>query len=649
MPIKPYNAPKYTPPRETVVSWDTFRKGWNTLVRENELDKAEMSLSTNLILKGSGVPTKRWGSQDYYTAGPTGSVPFVFPIKDDDGNQQVISLSDFGLLTKKSGTSYTNITGASWPSGTIMSGAQLGGNVYLVSDNREMVRYDFSTLVNFATITTPTSLSVSNMSGATGTSTWSWRVTAVGKSGGETLASTPVSAASLPQNLKNTVMRLSWTATSAASGDLLGYNIYRGSLGDEKWIGGVDDTTTSFFDVGTDTTDPFRTVPTADTTGGPKAKYIIRYQDRLILAGIPGEPTKVLISGRFPQQERFDWYAGGGFIYIEPESGEDITGLGIYQEKIVVFKENSVWQLLLNQVQFGDYLILDPQYRLLTASQGCSSHKSIVPVENDLMFANERGIYILRYEPQLQNIINASEISAKIRPFFEGITQSDHQNSSGVYADKKYILSYPSAKKSICFDRERLSFVGPWITPFGIAYWAKYIDSSGTERWIAADSDDNIVTEFSKMLGSDKGTAISTIFKSRKEDFGDWTLFKIINEAYFYLRSVTGNVQVTIYLENRDGNVVTGKVFTITGATLLGQVGFGIDQFGSVEFGLSEGTPSTDTAQVDLPKRARLYKTSRTFQVEIRTINNTDNYELLGIKMAGVAQGRNNSPSAWDV
>jgi hypothetical protein len=342
------------------------------------------------------VPTKRWGSQNWFLSGPTGATNFVTRIKDVNDNQQVLALTDWGFLTKKTGASYSIITGASWPSGAFVESAELGGNAYLVSDMRELVRYNFTNLVAFATLATPTGVTATNMSGATGASTWSWRITAVGKSGGETIASTPVSAPTLPQDLTKTVMRINWTAVSAASGDILGYNIYRGPLGNESWIGGVDPSTTRFDDTGIANPNPFRTPPVANSTGGQRAKYIIRFQDRLIIAGIPSDPTKVFISGRYPYQERFDWYAGGGYVYIEPDSGENITGLGIHQEKLVVFKENSVWQVNLNQVQFGDYLILDPQYKLLTASQGCSSHRSIVAVENDVMFSNRKGIYILR-------------------------------------------------------------------------------------------------------------------------------------------------------------------------------------------------------------------------------------------------------------
>lgn len=290
---------------------------------------------------------------------------------------------------------------------------------------------------------------------------------------------------------------------------------------------------------------------------------------------------------------------------------------------------------------------MDPQYKLLTASQGCSSHRSIVPVENDLMFANRKGVYILRYEPQLLTVLNANEISANIRPFFEGKTESDHTTSSAAYIDKKYIISYPNAKESIAFDRERLSFIGPWSTPFGISQWAKYIDSNGTERWVAADYTDSYVTEFGKSYPDDKGTAIRTIFKSKKEDFGDWTLFKTINEVYMNFRSVSGSIDINIYLEERNGRTVNAKSFTISSSGSSGTSGFGTDIFGTAKFGITNNSSSSTTGEI--PKKAFIYKSSRIFQIEVRTTGKTDNYELLGVKTIAIPQARGNSPSAWNV
>jgi len=647
-PLKP--APWHTP-KENTIGWNTWRGGLNTLLRETEIQGSELVQATNLLLVGSGVPTKRWGSANYFLSGATGYGRFVFPIKDANDNIQVLALTDWGYLVKQNNASYTQITGGSFPSGYNVEAAELNANVYIVNQQQAWYRYNFSALVNFPTLAIPTGLTQTMLSTATGLNNISWRVTALAQSGGETTASTNVLASGLPADLTKTLIRINWTAVSATSGALAGYNIYRGPAGGEVWVGGVNNNTQTFDDYGFPSTQLFRTTPPTDTSGGPQAKYIIRFQDRLILAGFSGDPTKVLISARYPNHERFDWFVQGGSIKIEPDSGEDITGISVYYrsatstQTIVVFKEKSVWELSLDTIAFGPYILLNPTYRLLTLSQGCGSHRSIQSVENDLMFVNQRGMYILRYEPQLLNVINANELSAKIRPFFLGLSNTDITSAAAIYADKKYVVSFPSSKQSIMYDRERLCFMGPWTTPFGINHWAKFVDASGIERWLTSDSTDNYVSEFRTSYVDDKGTAMRTTFRSRKEDFGVWEVFKTINELYMNFRNVQGSVNVNVYLEQRSGATILTKAFTITSAS--GKSGFGTDEFGLVEFGLSGTNPAVTSTE--LPKKSFLYKVARTMQIEIITTGNVDNYELLAIRGVAINQSRGNSPSSWIV
>ena len=212
-----YNKPQYKPPKDIELDYPQFRGGLNTLFRQTELKKNELAQADNLYLIGSGIPTKRWGSQDYFLSAVTGYGRGLIGVKSNAGTIEVLSLSDWGILTKQSGASYTEITGASWASGYNLEGIQLSNNVYFVNGQRELVRYDFTSLVGFATLAVPAGLTATNFSGATGTSTYSWRIAAASQVG-ETLGSTAISLASLPQALSNTMVRVNWSPISAASG-----------------------------------------------------------------------------------------------------------------------------------------------------------------------------------------------------------------------------------------------------------------------------------------------------------------------------------------------------------------------------------------------------------------------------------------------
>jgi hypothetical protein len=74
------------------------------------------------MLIGSGVPTSRWGTSQYFTANATGSIRGLgtyFSTVDDSINR-LISLTDEGYLCYKDGTSFTRISGQSYPSGSIV-------------------------------------------------------------------------------------------------------------------------------------------------------------------------------------------------------------------------------------------------------------------------------------------------------------------------------------------------------------------------------------------------------------------------------------------------------------------------------------------------------------------------------------------------
>src|SRR5690242_4788832 len=105
-------AYKTTKPIE--FNWDTFIGGLNTLLRPNEIAPTDLAQADNLVLIGKGVPTKRWGIAGYYAAGATGAVRGISGFYKSDGTNELVSLTDEGVLAKKNGTSFTPITGVSW-------------------------------------------------------------------------------------------------------------------------------------------------------------------------------------------------------------------------------------------------------------------------------------------------------------------------------------------------------------------------------------------------------------------------------------------------------------------------------------------------------------------------------------------------------
>lgn len=635
--------PAYKKRRDQEAEWNTFRKGLNLLLRPTELSREEYSQGDNIMLIGSGVPTGRWGTAEYFTVNATGSIRgFATFNNNPQSINELIALSDEGYLAKKNGTSSTTITGQSYPSGTTIRAEQLGGKTYFVSDQITLTEYNGSNLAIYATISPPTGISASNVSGVTGSAQWSWRVTALGANGGETTGQTNVVLPNLPQDLTRTQIFVQWSPPSAAT--LSGYSVYRGLAGDETFLAAVGASVTSYLDIG-DPASQTILPPITNTTGGVKSKFITKFNDRLLFVD-KDDPTKLLISGRYPNQTKLNWADGGGFIYIDPDSGQDITGIGVQPgtNKIIVFKDFSSYAVELTTVNIGNFVVLDPTYIPISTAIGCSNADTIATVENDIFYFGRKGLYVVGFEPNFLSIIRTNEVSARLRPYLALLGDSDYTNCNAFYVNNKYILSFPDRKECIVYDRERGAFVGVWKTPFGISHMKQYVDNSGTERWVIGSSEDNQVYTFEPSINSDNGTTITKTIRLNKEAFDIWSSLKIIKLFYILFRNITGTVTVNLLLEGRDGTTTTIKTFDIEGSAIAGNSGWGTNLWGNFLWGDTDGDPVSGSDE--FYRWSQLFKSGRLIQVEIVCNQANSNFELLNVKMTAAQQGDGSLPSS---
>lgn len=637
----------YKPTKPLNEEWKTFRKGLNLILRPTELGNDELAVADNIMLTGSGVPTGRWGALRYFTANATGTIRGFGTFKNKTGTQNdLLALTDQGYLVKKDNSSSAIISGQSWPSGSIIHTEQLGEKTHIVSKDVTFTSYDGTNLTVFATIAAPTGLSATNFSGATGPNSVSYKVVAIGSNGGETTASTNYVLSSLPTNLARTQVNLFWTAPSAAT--LGGYEIYRGPLSDETLLATIGPNTTSYVDNGNDASQVVQ-VPLVNTTGGVKSQFIKKYKDRLLVVD-KDDPNKLMISGRYPFHTSFSWLHGGGYIYIDPDSGDNITGIEVQPiaDRIVVYKEHASYLVELKTVTVGNFTLLDPDYVPISTAVGCSNQDSIVTVENDTFYFGRKGLYVTGYEPNFLNIIRTNEISAKMRPYLDTLNNTDYVTANAFYIDQKYILSFPRRKEMIVYDRERGAWLGPWKMPFGISHMRLYLDESGTERWVIGSYESNQTYLFDAATNSDDGTIITKTLRTKKTYFGDFSTLNIVTFFYILFRNIIGTTTVNILIEDRDGETSSAKTFTITGAASAGSSGWGTDGWGTAPYGTSNNTVAVINSE-ELTRWGSLFKEARNVQLEITSITQNSNFELLQAKLSARKQGQGSLASSQRV
>ncbi len=643
---------KYQPQRSVQADWNTFKGGLNVLLRQTEIKDNELAQADNLKLVGLGVPTKREGTANYFLTAPsvaTGTqrvrgLKGVIFASGASGVNELLAVSDWGFLVKKNGASYSMIQGASYASGYNVEMVQSFNNVYVVNGFNALTKYNGATIFPFTMISKPTGVQVTNLSGVSGTFTRSFRVSAF-NSVGETIASDAVLIANTPQDLTTTTLRLTWTTSSPAS-QVAGYGVYGYDQGDERLITTINPSTLRFDYQGTPEPSNVVFPSAADTTAGPVAKYLISHKDKVVLGNIDGFPSRIMWSGGGVNIDKFNWRFGGGYVDIDKDSGDIVTGLIEYQDTIIVFKERSVWQVTLSTI---DELVI-PTVKMIVRGVGCVSHRTIKHVENDVFFLSRKGVFTLGNEANyVGNALRTNELSAKIRPIFQSISTSQLNLCAGIYQNNKYRVAYPTDtsginKEEIIYDRERLSWMGPNSYPAAPAIYETYYDGMNKENLVWGDTQDNMVTEFSDAYSNDKGVKIQTSLLTKKTAMGNTFKFKEFKNLYSNWRNVFGTPFVNIILETRDGAVGSAETFSITASNA--GVGWGFDRWGTFKWGDSAGAGSAQGSN-DLVRRTIINKPGRTLQIEITTTGNNDKYELLSLQIQAQERGNAIEPSSW--
>lgn len=512
----------------TTTYWNNWKRGLNTLVAANKIRPDELSLANNVLLIDEGSPTRRWGMDNYGNDSSGAITTGLMPYYQSDGTRSLMKIENGLLKRLNTGTNnWDNISGVSFTSTARVKYAMTNDVLYISNGVDALTKYNGLGSSRFSSISTPTGLGLARgASLISGQTTVSYKISATNDIG-ETLASSAVTIQVNrardewnfdPQapNANYSVV-LSWSATSGATG----YNIYGVESGFETYLDNVPGgAVTSYRDYGLTIPSALFLPPAGNSTDAPKGKYIKSFKSALLIAGDPSNPSRLYYSAGVDKPESFLISDGGGFIDINKNSEDGvITGIGIYQNNAILFKERSTWQFNFTE---SDY----PTLFNLNLGVGCISHDTIMPVENDLFFLGRKpgagaAIYVLGNEPQFLNILRTNELSARIRPDLQSLISTNYEKAAAFYIDGKYILNYISGNatynnKSVIYDRERLGFT-TW-TDISINNPLVFYNTSDEEKVLFVDGSDLEVSELSSRFTTDKDAPIAWEYVTKEED-----------------------------------------------------------------------------------------------------------------------------------
>lgn len=644
----PRRRPK--PNKELIQTYQSFRRGLNTFLLDNELNPEEVVKLDNMRLVGKGIVEPRGGTGVFYQANNNQTVRAIMDYYVSD-NVQLLSIGDDGYLTRKQGSSYTRILGASFASGSRPEMAQVEGIGFFVDGVHPLARFDGTTLIPYTQISRPTSLTATKASGTTGSFTHSWRISAEGAVG-ETLASDAVTLAQLPENFTTTnFVTLSWVGASPSS-YVRGYVIYGREQGAESFLARVPAGITSWIDDGTKTPSNLLFPPDIDSTAGPIAKHARKYKGLLMLANTADDRHLFMWGGVGPNVDRFTYSTGGGYYPLEKDSGDrfGITGISEREGKSILFKGSAIFQV---QLTFNSDLgINEPTITKLIDGVGCVSAQTVHEVENSVMFvANVQGrglaLAKLDYEPNiLSNVLRFQPISARVQSIIDRVNMERVEESWAVYFNKTYYWFIPIGSSSwacLPYDVERTAFVGPYTLTDA---WCGtvHLDDNNQHHLLIGKGNGTVI-ELSDQYASDEGVDFTWTMLTKKDDFKRPFQLKIVQDAKTKLRNVSGGpVNVAYIVEDQNGIGRTAKTKTVPPPTTL--AGWGSRGWGRPGSQWAFN-PSKSTTNSNIAVDYEQLNAPNVLSVQTQVSGTGSRAQILAIEVTAREMSRKVIPPSW--
>lgn len=144
------------------------------------------------------------------------------------------------------------------------------------------------------------------------------------------------------------------------------------------------------------------------TTGGileniapPPARLLVTFKGRLVLGGLPDANT-IAYSKITPRGEPVAW--SDAFVMTVDQRWGEITGLGVLDDKLVIFTERAVFVVAGSGPNDtgNDNDFSEPT--LVTTDAGCSNGRSVESMPSGLLFQSAKGFYLLDRGLQVQYV-----------------------------------------------------------------------------------------------------------------------------------------------------------------------------------------------------------------------------------------------------
>lgn len=522
-----------------------FIGGINSFQDETAIKNGELTDGKNIILNVDGIEPRE-GVANYGTE-VGDRVLGAFPYYKSNGTRELLRFcagSNDKLQKYVSGVP-TDIGTKTFDDEAPMNFVQADDKVYIFNGVDNLSYYDGTTVQTYTALTTPVGLAITP-TGTTGSTTYSYRVSAF-NSVGETVACTSVQTTTGNATLSATnYNKLDWTATASA----VGYNIYgRFATGlGETYLATVY--TNTYNDNASDSPSLSILPPDANSTLGIIGSMPIFAISRIFVAGIKDNLSRLSFSGTGEKVGDFSTPSfGAGGVDVFKNDGSGITGIIGFQGGVIVFKENAIYKFSFTQDGYQ-------QLEEITKGFGAISFRSIRHVENDIIFASRKDGRLAFFslgnqENYVATVLRTNELSIKIDSYLQNVDLNNLKNSAGHYYRNLYMCAVPKSGSSV----NNMTWIldtrfGAWVywEGFSANMFTSFLDSDGNESLYFADDESGYMVKMYTGKYNDNGVAIDVRWSTKAFNQGQFHKEKRYHNPTFQFKGVTSSTKINGYI-----------------------------------------------------------------------------------------------------
>ena len=269
------------------------------------------------------------------------------------------------------------------------------------------------------------------------------------------------------------------------------------------------------------------TTVTRNRSGIPLGEFGVWFHDYLFVAGVAGNTSRLYWSNLGTPLT----FTASDYVDINANDGDEITGLGVLNDELIVFKKYSVWAI---SGWSGATFAVTTRTGQNTASRalgvGAISHQSIVSVGRDLYYLSFNG-GIPHFRSLNQTVfaktVEEGIVSEELETTMDGLNKSQLHKCAGTYDGKFIYWAIPSGASTtnnlvLVLDPERtyrtnMGSMHSWVKYTGITPSQFLVSTiSGRAKVYFGDATTaGLVYEQGTSVYTDNGTNVTMTINTR--------------------------------------------------------------------------------------------------------------------------------------